>query len=252
MCSAASDSPVGAAWLRRAVASLESAESVELDAKDLDSAMAVGLLRRVKFFADMYVNCGVGTPNVAVAIGSLTCLVCGADVRQRPRSLLFCSLACSDVAICVRLFRKKIASETLWDHPTLAGAGQSISFWVSSGVPYSALGRRVPRVVKLAVYERDGGTCQLCGKAATQIDHINGSSPDPANLRAVCSECNRQEALAAWRPVSDPSAAQERASRLAEYIASPLPLTAAFDHSTWNDGWRTHQAARRALLRISS
>jgi len=55
---------------------------------------------------------------------------------------------------------------------------------------HSASWRKLRRVI----LARDSHTCQWCGAAATQVDHLierdRGGSHDPENLVASCASCN--------------------------------------------------------------
>jgi 5-methylcytosine-specific restriction enzyme A len=50
------------------------------------------------------------------------------------------------------------------------------------------------RRVRATVLERDGYRCQVCGRPATDVDHIvrrrAGGTDDSANLRSLCSSCH--------------------------------------------------------------
>lgn len=62
--------------------------------------------------------------------------------------------------------------------------------------PGAAQRTAIPRDVKLAVWERDGGRCVECGSARLlEFDHViplaMGGSDNEQNLQILCADCNR-------------------------------------------------------------
>lgn len=71
---------------------------------------------------------------------------------------------------------------------------------VEEGRAPRARGRRepIPREVRRAVFERDGGKCAHCGSHFDlQYDHVIpvalGGATTAANLQLLCGDCNREK-----------------------------------------------------------
>lgn len=54
---------------------------------------------------------------------------------------------------------------------------------------YDSAARYLSRAAREQVIKRDGGVCVRCSSPGAEIDHIDGDSSDPANLRLLCHTC---------------------------------------------------------------
>jgi len=97
----------------------------------------------------------------------------------------------------------------------------------------------------------------MCGRVATEIDHIRGSSPELSNLQSLCGACNRSKALAAVRLVtaeSDPEAfarIKAQLDRLAARVAAVIPLKLCDDEDGWKASEPLIRSARKKARLIS-
>lgn len=99
-----------------------------------------------------------------------------------------------DVLALVRERRRRRRRTLERAHASLAAEAAG----VAEGVP-----RRepIPRAVRQAVFERDGGRCVGCGAAFDlQYDHVIplalGGGSTAENLQVLCGECNRRKGAA--------------------------------------------------------
>ena len=95
-------------------------------------------------------------------------------------------LSAGDVLALVRDRERRAGRRLERAHAALAREGQA------------PVARRdpIPREVRLAVFERDGGRCVACGSAfELQFDHVipfsMGGAATAENLQVLCAGCNR-------------------------------------------------------------
>src|SRR4051794_26472367 len=111
------------------------------------------------------------------------CVSCSSRVDDAGE--LFCSRGCRQAAKAIRYGRSAVADGRIKDPDVRAALETKIGFAAAGGYPDGA--RRLSSAVRTAAFARDKGLCQLCRAApATEIDHVQGSSAEMANLRAVC------------------------------------------------------------------
>jgi 5-methylcytosine-specific restriction endonuclease McrA len=93
-------------------------------------------------------------------------------------------LAAADVLALVRERERRQQRRLERAHAALAGANGA------------ARRESIPRTLRLAVWERDGGACAQCGaRFDIQYDHVIpvalGGATSVENLQILCGECNR-------------------------------------------------------------
>jgi hypothetical protein len=98
-------------------------------------------------------------------------------------------LTADDVLALVRQRRRRAERRLERAHAELAGEG------------VEPRRRPIPRAVRRAVFERDGGRCVECGSSfEIQYDHIipvaMGGAATVANLQILCAPCNRAKGAA--------------------------------------------------------
>ncbi len=170
-----------------------------------------------------------------------TCVNCDA-VLDQPR--LFCTEACQQQAGLVRYLRRTIEDGRILDNEILEAVGTRIV--ILNGGGYPARARKISQARRDEIILRDRSVCQICGKPGTEIDHIDGSSDDPANLRLLCGPCNRRRVEIAIRTVtanSDPELfayIEALAEDTAHRAAAGLPIRFV-DDAGWSTQWRIVQ-----------
>jgi hypothetical protein len=176
-------------------------------------------------------------------LDSMACVNCG---RMVGRPSLVCGDFCQQMAKTIRSVRRCITDGRIDRVDVQGGIGKKLFHLNGGGYPQSQ--RRLASSVRLAVFERDHWKCTLCGEAATQIDHIAGSSSDMLNLRAACADCNWREAA---KKATATSTAEERAEFDAMYelmafrIRASNPTRLCDDEREWKVTERSLRPERR-------
>ena len=117
------------------------------------------------------------------------------------------------------------------------------------GGGYAKDQRRLSPEVRAAVIDRDGGRCRLCGAEGTEIDHIESSSPDLANLQLLCRACHRSKTEQMLEP-APPEARLARAGLWSRVEASQ-PLRLCDDQKAWPEVWHRLKSERQSRLKIN-
>jgi hypothetical protein len=159
---------------------------------------------------------------------------------------LFCSELCTEVASFVRYARRVIADPDRANDPLVLEKMQIRQAHIVGG-GYPARKRRISDALRALVIERDKGLCRRCNKPANQIDHIDGSSPDPENLQLLCDPCHTKKTKSAMVPASkDQVAWIENLWKARILVEVPTRLA---DHETeWDKQWRALKAQREHRL----
>jgi hypothetical protein len=172
-----------------------------------------------------------------------TCVDCDRAFLAIRYPYLYCSEACKQTAHLVRWARRKIADGTFLRVDIAEAHTLKLAHILAGGYPEAA--RRVPRATRELVIERAGGTCEHCGELfqsdsleqRASIQHVAGSSNDPANLQAIHFACNTRDALGKLVPVTDPAKLALAAAIEARWKA-PVALRLCDDERTWPQTWR--------------
>jgi hypothetical protein len=220
------------------------------DRETPDLACAAHVLRLVELAA---LTCDLPGDDLDAAPAALSagmsCAGCCGKTCEVPE--LYCGPYCRDAANTVRYARKALVERRRDDPDFRLGFGTKLLSLFQGGYPR---GRRLSQALRETVLERDGWRCQLCGEPATEVDHIQGDSPDPMNLRAACGPCNRARVWTVDGVVTDEERAEAVAvaenisAEIALRIAANAPLHLCDDGERWEASWRGIKAARRKLL----
>lgn len=154
---------------------------------------------------------------------------------------LWCSKLCRQMAKHVRYIRRVTRDGRIEDPDVQLAVNQRLG-----SMSYPAAARQLRPTVRQEVTDRDGGRCVRCGEPGTEIDHIDGSSPELANLQLLCTTCHRAKTEAGMVPAS-----AEHVAFVTELmygrVAPDVPVLLC-DDDAWDAVRRQLKPARRARL----
>ena len=184
----------------------------------------------------------------------LACVNCDGPLAG---GLLYCSSRCEQEASYVRYVRH-VLRDGRWQRPEVREAIRIRAVVVMNG-GYPQAERAISGRYREFILARDQYTCQSCGEAGTQVDHIhlrglNGNINHPRNLQTLCAPCHRQKTLADIRLIShrdDPETwerLRRKSMELDRRVRAEAPERPSDDEERWASSWRAIQAERRTQL----
>ena len=110
------------------------------------------------------------------------CAECDQELDPSVRPSLYCRTRCRGVAKDVRYFRRAYRDGRSQDPEVRQALKKRFAIHLAGG--YDARGRALPQGVREEVLAANGGLCMACNaERATEVDHVDGSSSDRANLQ---------------------------------------------------------------------
>lgn len=190
--------------------------------------------------------------------GMLTwlCAECGTRFPALAiRGLLYCQPRCREIGKYVRYHRGVI---TRYGDLPLAQLPEDIReallhkrpHLLGEGPGYDAVARRLSPTRRTEVITRDHGRCVLCAAPGEEIDHIDGDSDDPSNLRLLCRPCHRDVTADHLKPATETS--RVRAAELDARVYAAHPQRPQDDAVTWASVKATWVADHARLVPLAS
>jgi 5-methylcytosine-specific restriction endonuclease McrA len=169
------------------------------------------------------------------------CANCGGSIAAVG---LFCSELCRDEASWVR-YARACRLDGRIRRPDVAQAIRIKLAHILAG-GYDRRARRLSAPLRKRIFDRDRGSCRLCGRPGKEIDHIAGGSNDESNLQLLCWLCHVKKTTASMVRISKEShpEAWEASRRLRSRAEAEEPVQFC-DSPSWGEAWRGLLADRR-------
>ena len=178
----------------------------------------------------------LGVENAAV-VDPTTCPNCGFPVQSTRTP--YCSEPCREMAGFVRQFRTGLKLGWILEAEKQVALGQVLWHVLGGGRPLRQ--QIAPLRARQTALKREEERCQVCGSAATTVDHIGSGCNRPINLRAVCEECCQDHPFGDPRILVQPEVKQT-VLEIARRIGSPEPIRCCDDAESWD--WRSYLRQR--------
>jgi len=180
-----------------------------------------------------------------------SCLCANCDARFTAGAQLcpFCSLACKWQAKTVRAFRAAFATYGRFSLPADVEQGLRIKLAHALAGGYDSTARYLSAAARQSIIERDGGRCVTCHSPGDEIDHIDGDSSEPGNLRLLCHSCHVGVTMSHCGHHDDPRTDAEidaLFNRLTARIDMATPARAC-DEADWDSTWRSWTLERAVV-----
>lgn len=186
---------------------------------------------------------------IAGFMDTLKCVNCSKEINIEG-SVIYCSEYCQQIAGTIRYVRRARIDQRESEIEFQVGLGDRLNHLPNGGYP--ARDRLLSKELRETIFKRDNYTCRICGKKkAQQIDHIKGSSNDPTNLQAACSDCNREKAFSDLRLITpeEREAIEKLYLNMAMRIVTPFPSLACDDHERWQKTEPKIRGARKKAIK---
>lgn len=210
------------------------------------------------------------------------CINCFEPIpADRSIAALTCCTACQQIAEGVRGLRRWVSNPDNTLNMDEIDQRQRFVCCAVSKDGYDKRARSIPPEMRAYVFQRAGYKCELCGRphgnsleSMLTIQHMRGTSNDPADLKAYCRQCNTIEALRFVTPgqlasynaeqlarlnlveVENPDALREPhievlMREIQLRVLAATPILACDDAESWKDRFRELQAKRRDHIRTA-